>query len=654
MLQYSLKPAFKIAVRLGAAIIFMLAGHAAFATPTFDPVRVEGYVDGLMRAGMERYDVAGATIAVVQDGRVLLAKGYGQARITPRARATDTDTLFQVASTSKIPTYMAIMQLVEAGKLGLDDPVNAHLPADLRIPDQGFRKPILIAHLMSHSAGFEDTEFGHDMINAPQRLMPIHRFLARYRPDRVREAGVQAAYSNYSVVLLGAVIEHETGMDFPTYMEIHILRPLGMTRSTYRDPYSAALGKRLGLPAPMDARVAQNITQQLGGTIRDWRELGPEYMTMLAPAGALRASANDMARFVLALSDPARLEAAGVLKASTFAEMMKPTLSMPVTTRHGFLNYRFQGGREGFGHGGTLYYGDTEMVIVPDLKLGIFVSTNGTDGDAITNNVARRILSDFAPLPETATVRTPEIKALARELGGDWMLNRRSWHRTEAAFNYFAAGLTVTSRKNGDLMVGSFIGNKSKLEPMGKGVWQSAGRDKQLFLAAKDAEGRMELWHGSGAVSASRAGLFQHPLHTLIVFILTVLSGTVVALGGVRHFWRAAPAGRFERYASRSVRLAGFAWAAGLAGFLAILVQALADKTVSLNMNYPGPVFYIAWIVALAVVLTLAALPGLAVLGKSGRWTRWRKARHAALLLLFCVAAVYAWQIGLVGYSGFA
>ena len=626
-----------------------------FAAPAiaqnFDPVRVQAYTDGLMREAMEANHVAGATIAVVKDGKLVLAKGYGQARMTPKPRAADADTLFQVASISKTPVYLAIMQLVEAGKLKLDDPANAHLPPALRIPDQGFVKPILIRHLMTHSAGFEDTAIGHLFMNAPERLLPLQKYAARYKPLRVNEPGLQTAYSNYALVLLGAIIEQKSGLDFPTYMETRILRPLGMARSTYRDPYTQALANRLGLPAPMDAIVAANITQQLGEGPPKWREMSPEFVTSAASAGGLHASANDMARYALALSDPALLEKAGVLKAATFAAMIKPDQGLPNGVRSGFMNYYFQGGRRGFGHAGAMAYGASDLIISPDLKLGVFVSTNGRGGFAFANDLVRRMLKDLAPLPELAFDRSPENKALAQSLSGNWITNRRPMHRTEAAYSFFISDKSLTAEPDGDLLIGSLVGDKQLYQPIGKGVWQSA-TDLSRLTAANNGNGSMTLWYGDGAGSAVRANPFQQPLLMTVLLGLTMIFGWVAAWRGGRRALAENRESHSEALAGSSIAVAGLVWALGIGAFLTTLGQSAGDGGAALIFSYPGPARYIAWTIGLAVLLSAAALWFSRAVHKAPQWSRWRKAKHMGLLSLFGLCSYFCWTVGLVGYSG--
>lgn len=636
--------------QLGLSLALAVAAPLTAAAPLFEPQPVEAYVDGAMRQAMDSNQVAAATVAVVKDGKVLLTKGYGLARIGPKPLNADADTLFQVASISKTPVYIAIAQLAEAGKLSFDDPANNHLPPALRIPDQGFRQPIRIRHLMTHSAGFEDSALGHLFVDKPERLSTLTAYLQKYRVDRVREPGVQTSYSNYALALLGAVIEHEAKTDFATYMEARILRPLGMARATYRDSYAPEFGKRMGLPAPMDPAVAVNRTQQLAGDPGQWKEKGPEYTSMIAPAGGMKASANDMAQYALALADPARLEAAGVLKAATFATMLTPGIKLPGAAHHGFMHYWLQNGHEGFGHGGAMAYGASDLIIVPSLKLGVFVSTNGRGGFAFAHDLVRRLLADFAPGTDAPVVRDAATKAMAQAMAGDWIFNRRAWHRTEAAIMIFNSGVSVTALDNGDIQFGSMIGGTSRYEPIGNGVWRSVKRGSRLIYS-KDANGAPTIWTGTG--SAVRAGISERPLWLAIIVGVTLAFATAAMLNGL---WQLRPTLRAPakiRFADGTALAAALAWTIGLGSLVAHVLASLPDDGVGLVFTYPGPIVWIAWTIALAAVLSIVALAGIpAIVGDKDRHP-WFRFKRIVLLLVFMICAITCWQIGLAGFSDF-
>jgi CubicO group peptidase (beta-lactamase class C family) len=138
---------------------------------------LESFVDGLVREPMTANNIAGATVSIVRDGRIVLKKGYGFADIATGRRVDPDATLFRIGSITKTFTWIAVMKALEAGRLTLDDPVNQHLPDELRIPDEGFTEPIRIRHLMTHSPGFEDRMFGHLFEIEATQVRPLATYL---------------------------------------------------------------------------------------------------------------------------------------------------------------------------------------------------------------------------------------------------------------------------------------------------------------------------------------------------------------------------------------------------------------------------------------------------------------------------------------------
>lgn len=115
---------------------------------------VESFIDDVMADHFERFDLAGAIVTVVEDGEVLVSKGYGHADVGAGVLVDAEMTLFPSASVAKLFTWTAVMQLVEEGKLALDADVNDYLTG-FEIPDT-FPEPVRVWHLLSHTAGFED------------------------------------------------------------------------------------------------------------------------------------------------------------------------------------------------------------------------------------------------------------------------------------------------------------------------------------------------------------------------------------------------------------------------------------------------------------------------------------------------------------------
>jgi len=142
---------------------------------------VESFLDGLLPLQIKRDDIAGATVAVVKDGKLLFAKGYGYADVEKKKPVSAQDTLFRPGSVSKLFTWTAIMQLFEQGKLNLDADVNQYL--DYQIPE-AFGKPVTLRNLMTHTAGFEELLHGL-MHSDPESYKNLETYVHETTPVRM-------------------------------------------------------------------------------------------------------------------------------------------------------------------------------------------------------------------------------------------------------------------------------------------------------------------------------------------------------------------------------------------------------------------------------------------------------------------------------------
>ena len=155
------------------------------------PEELEAFVDGFVSGELEAYDVAGLTVAVVKDGQLFFAKGYGWADVDRRLPVEADKTLFRPGSVSKLFTWTAVMQLVEQGKLDLDADVNTYL-TQFKIPAT-YPAPITLRHVLTHTVGLEDGGIGYLMARSPQQIVPLARSLAEHTPARVRPVGTSLA-----------------------------------------------------------------------------------------------------------------------------------------------------------------------------------------------------------------------------------------------------------------------------------------------------------------------------------------------------------------------------------------------------------------------------------------------------------------------------
>jgi CubicO group peptidase (beta-lactamase class C family) len=221
--------------------MFASPAHAGAPRVTTELSGLEQSLDEVISSQLESLQVPGATVAVVQDGELLLAKGYGYAELERNARVDGERTLFRTGSAGKLFTWTAVMQLVEQGRLDPHVDVNQYL--DFTIPAT-FPEPVTLAHLMTHTTGFEDVPEPLFLLREEQ-LMPLDQYVKQHQPARVFPPGQARAYSNYGTALAGYIVERVSGEPFYAYVENHIFAPLGMERSTLRQPVPAELADDL-------------------------------------------------------------------------------------------------------------------------------------------------------------------------------------------------------------------------------------------------------------------------------------------------------------------------------------------------------------------------------------------------------------------------
>ena len=642
-----------------AALSWLTAIGGALAQPTpsaatgaqIDPARLEAFVDGVVREGMREDHIAGVGVAVVGPAGPILLKGYG---VAAPGRPADADTLFHEQSISKTMVWIALMQLVDDGKIRLDDPINAYLPPDLAVAEVAGWRPITIRDLMSHTPGFEDSDLGHLFVNRADRLLPLERYMARYRPRRVRPPGQTVVYSNYGGALGGVIASRVSGLGWEDYAEQRILRPLGMRQATFRQLYPAALARQLSLPAPVTTDAAERLTDDYRAG-ESGPEVAPRELTSDVPAGALVASPRDMAAYMQALLDPGRMQRLGVLPAQTALDMRIPLVRGPAgfgDMRHGFEPIALPGGLDAFGHGGGSTYSAASMTLIPNLGLGVFVGANTAGGHKLVWRVPTAIIEEFVSRALPPPYYGPGAAAEARSHAGDYRDLRRPYARTEHGISDLLIDTeSVSAAPNGDLEVSSFLGESRAFVPLGGGVYRD--RTGPARIAFRPLNGRVSLYDPYADTACEPIGYFESAGWATSITGLTTLAAILLLTGAPRMLAR-APERAFERYAIWSILAAGGAWLIGFGLFAAVLLNALSATVVEeVIFSYPpAPLVAACWAFAAAAVLTLAALPGLAVIARPNGWSILRRAIHGLAAASFTASAITLWGLGFLGFSG--
>ena len=623
--------------------ITALAAPASAQAP-LDRARVAAYVDGAVEEAIRVNHIGGVSVAIVDRSGVVMTRGYGVAALSPR-RGADADTLFRVGSISKTGVWISLMQLAQAGKISLDDPINAHLPPDLQIADQGFKAPIRIRDLMNHSAGFEDSVLEGFIIHDQNRLVSLDAFLRGHRLHRVREPGQVSVYSNYGAILGAAIVAHTSGQLWEDYAEQHVFRPLGMADATYRQPYPAAFAARRGLPAPMPTQTLARLADSFLYANGEFESKGFEYVNGGEPVGAMSVSANEMAHYMAALLDPAQMQKSGVLNADTAMAMLT---GIPVKDpqlavwRHGFMDLNPTLGRPAFGHDGDLIYQHATMIIDPQDGLAIFIAVNTPSGARLLSALPINFLNTFAGPAPPAPARIADAKNESAKVVGQYEGLRRPMFRSERAFMGLLAGGEVTATKDGDILV-----NNERFYPIGHGVFAHAGGPQRIAFA--EVDGHMRQYDSFGANPADRVSFMASGEWLQLI----IFGGVFVATWGGLAFW--IKLGRKDEPGRRAgLLLDGLClwWVGAFALFYVALAPSLSDLN-AMVFTWPGKVWPLAlWALALAS----AATPVAAVVAfgpwrpRDWSWWRWGKQGLALAILLSLAGTLLAW--GFLGFSG--
>ncbi len=487
---------------------------------------VEAFFDGFLPMQLERENIAGAVVAVVKDGKVLFAHGYGYADVEKKKPVTVDSTLFRPGSISKLFTWTAVMQLVQQGKLDLDRDVNDYL--DFKIPAT-YPQPITLRNVLTHTTGFEET-VKQLFVPDGTPLVPLKEYLTHHMPKRIFPPGEVPAYSNYAATLAGYVVEHISGKPFNDYVTENIFRPLGMERSTFAQPL------------PPELKPLMSNGYEVGsGHPKPFEILEP------APAGSLSSTAADLSRFMIAHLQLAQMYAVESDKAGTqigTPPILTPATAKQMQTRQKGFNPALNGMALGFyeesrnghriiGHGGDTLYFHSDLHLVLDAGVGFFISYNSAGKGEISGRTALwdHFLDRYFPFNPPNPARPSSAASDASSVSGYYLTSRRSQNTFLSAENSFGE-FHVVPGAEGDIKVlplKDFNGQIKRWREISPLIYRAVdGQDRIAFQ--KDPSGRWELLINFPAIVYQRASfLDSYPWNRLVVyFSLTVLCLTLL------------------------------------------------------------------------------------------------------------------------------
>ena len=335
----------------------------------------------------------GLSIAIVHDQELVWTAGFGRASVERNQPATP-DTLYRIASITKLFTSTAILQLRDAGRLQLDDPIVKHLPW-FSIGQPHADAPVMtIRHLITHTAGLpREAGFPYWTDGDFPTIERVRERLPQQRAALPTES--EWKYSNLGMTVAGEVVAAASGRPYADYVVQHVLEPLGMKRTFVTTPpadhpdLAAGYERRLpgGTRAPVPHTDGRGITAAAGMTT----------------------CATDLARFAMLQFREGAAGGAQILKSSTLREMQRPHWVEPDWAAGWGLGFRIQrqNGKTYVGHNGALRGYRTQLQLCPAERIGVIVLTNADDGEPVKYTdkafhwVAPAIVKAATPAPRT-------------------------------------------------------------------------------------------------------------------------------------------------------------------------------------------------------------------------------------------------------------
>jgi len=587
---------------------------------------LEAFLDGMMPSQLNREDIAGAVIAVVKDGKVIFAKGYGYSDVEKRQPVTPDATLFRPGSISKLFTWTSVMQLQEQGKLDLDKDVNEYL--DFKIPP-AFGKPITLNDIMTHTAGFEET--ARDLFVADaSKMTPLDQYLKDHMPKRIFPPFTVPAYSNYATTIAGYIVQRVSGKPFSQYVQDNIYTPLEMAHTTFVQPLPDNL-------KPLMSNGYQKASDKAK----------PFEFVEAYPAGSVSTTARDMCNFMIAHLQDGKFGDKQILRPETAQKMHARLFASDDRMNamaHGFYEETRNGHRI-IGHGGDTEFFHSDLHLILDQNVGFFVSYNSAGkGEASPRTILfHSFLDRYFPYNPPAGQKIADPKADAAAVAGFYDSSRRM-ENSFLKLLTIAGQAKVTANEDGTISMDELKGANGvpkKFEEIEPFLYREVhGQDKIGFK--KDASGNWQFQIDYPFMIFQKVGLLENKYFNFVVagygFVVVLLTVLLWPVGWMirKHYDRPLTLSSAEKSQRLVIRLVCLLFVILLLGW--VIALSMANDIEGINKLPTAVILFSLLGVVCSVATIFVVTNALRSLG-SGLWI-WAKLHHLAVALA-CVGLVW-------------
>lgn len=605
-----------------AALLFIVGLGAASAADEKKPAPQSLQdLDRQLGETFRDLNIPGASVAIIENNTIVLAKGYGYADVAAKKPVTP-ETIFRAGSISKNFVGISVMMLVEEGKLDL----NAKL-ADLA-PEIKFENrweatdPVRLAHLMEHTTGFDDIRFSQYLFDGKDT--PLARAIELYGPYESRwKPAMYPSYSNAPPVIAGYIVEKASGMSWADFTRTRIFEPLGMT-SAHWDK-SPLFADRLS-----KSYRADGVTEE------------PYFDIPGKPAGSLNVTPTDLAKLAIMLNNRGTISGMTLLKPESVDRMETPhtTLASRLGLKYGYGLGNAVVSREKsiyHGHNGGIDGFLSLYVYEPSQRAGFVIMVNAANGESFkAMDPVVAYLERNLTKPQIAAV-APPAGELDRLVGVYQSISPRQQMLAilEALFDW-----TVVTEKDGKLMI-----DEKEQVRVGDNLYQRVDRSVPGTVFASSEDGTL-LLTANGASRMVPIPEFVGKAAFALVYGLSLFLGAILLL-----VWTfAGLAGRLRDRGGALVRVVPALSLFVPLALLGVFIAAVSEPSMGavVTVGTPSAMAQVIYglSIAVPVVGALSLLVALFARGETPALIRLFALTNSALVL---AAAAFLWQYGWIG-----
>lgn len=545
-----------------------------------------------------------ATVFCTKDS-IDLVQTFGVESLNSQ-KPIDGNTVFRIASVSKIFTALAVAIEVERGNLDLNVNIQEYINFDL-----GLKYPVTLKQLLTHTAGFE-MKFYNDSSPEEERLQDLGDHLSNYLPRQIYKPGEVIAYSNYGNALAGFVVESVSNTSFHEYVMQNILIPTGMNSSGYM------------LTESLESKLADGYDINNGSPT-----LRPYTWVHRYPASSMLTTAFDMQKFIKMLLNGGKGMSGHVLSAEGIDNMFSVHYTKDKDLPGMGLGWMQMtaSNTDGFWHDGSITGYTAQLVILPKQESGFFIVANNKDSyipSRMRNEFIKEFLSKEIQTP-TVTISKPALSL--NDYAGDYINARRNLESFESVASLFESNLEVGADSDGLLIFGV------KYRPYEDHKFISEDGDRLVFEVDGGEVKNLSLNWGDSPRSYIRLNKFQEGSSQLIVLsLLLILSIAFIAIHSYRILKRSINGDKWLLFSHLSMLVF-------FASFLIIFMQ--LD---SLDLRF-GEIQTFRYALAIPFLSILLLIIGVVKSYKNGRLFYFSAANIILLLLWMNYWNLLGWQI---------